>query len=113
VAPVGDDELVFLTSGGELVRLAADGGFAAFARLPAGQYNRTNMVAAPGGAVFVSGGFHVGSVFRVGADGAVSTVVTRLADPEGIALDGRGDVYVAESSFHRIVRVRPSRITPE
>ena len=109
VAPAGDDELVFLTSSGEMVRLTAEGRFAVFARLPAGQYNRTNMVAAPGGAVFVSGGFHVGSVFRVGADGAVTTVAARLADPEGIAVDARGDVYVAESSFHRIVRVRSAR----
>lgn len=106
VAPVGDDELVFLTSSGDMFRLDANGDFTALTRLPAGQYNRTNMVAAPRGAVFVSGGFHVGSVFHVAANGEVTTIATRLADPEGIAVDARGDVYVAESSFHRIVRVR-------
>lgn len=107
VAPVGEDELVFLASSGDMFRLNADGVFAGFARLPLGQYNRTNMVAAPGGAVFVSGGFHVGSVFRVSPTGAVSTVAARLADPEGIAIDAGGVLYIAESSFHRILRVRP------
>jgi sugar lactone lactonase YvrE len=56
--------------------------------------------------VYVSGGFHVGQVFRVSRDGAVETVASDLADPEGIAVDGRGAVYVAESSLHRIVRLR-------
>lgn len=107
VAPVGDDKLLFLTSSGDILRLTAEGGLTAFARLPPGQYNRTNMVGAPDGGIFVSGGFHVGSVFRVSAEGVVTTIATRLADPQGIALDARGAVYIAESSFHRIVRVRP------
>jgi hypothetical protein len=34
------------------------------------------------------------------------TLASDLADPEGIAVDGRGAVYVAESSLHRIVRLR-------
>jgi sugar lactone lactonase YvrE len=66
------------------------------------------MVAAPDGTIFVSGGFHVGSVFSVSPSGVVTTLASRLADPQGIALDGRGNLYVAESSFHRIVRLRLS-----
>jgi hypothetical protein len=107
VAPVGPD-LVFLTSSGEMHRLDAGGRFAPFARLPRGQYNRVHMLAGPDGAVIVSGGFHVGRVFLVAADGAVSVLAANLADPEGIARDGRGRVYVAESSLHRIVRL-PAR----
>jgi hypothetical protein len=109
VAPVGDDDLVFLTAAGEMYRLGADGTFAPFTRLPRGQYNRITMTSGPEGAVFVSGGFHVAQIFRVASDGTVSVLATGLADPEGIALDARGEVYVAESALHRIVRIRPGR----
>lgn len=104
--PTGDAAL--LSSTGELFRLAPDGTLSSFARLPPGhgQYNRTNMIAAPDGSLFVSGGFHVGRIFHVSADGTVTTVASNLADPEGIALDGQGHLYVAESSFHRVVRLR-------
>ena len=105
--PAGD--IVFLSSTGELFRLTAGGAFSSFARLPPGQgqYNRTNMAPASDGSVFVSGGFQVARIFRVSADGTVTTVASNLADPEGIALDARGYLYVAESSFHRIVRLKP------
>lgn len=106
VAPLEGDEIGLLTSGGEIFRLTADGQFRAFARLPRGQYNRTNMVALPGGSLVVSGGFHVGSVFRVTPDGSVTTLASGLADPEGIAVDDRGDLYIAESAFHRLLRLR-------
>ncbi len=106
VVPVGRDELVLLTSGGALYRLDGDRQLSLFTRLPRGQYARTHMVAAPDGSILVSGGFHVGTIFRVAPDGAVTTVASGLADPEGIAIDGRGNVYVAESSFHRIIRLR-------
>lgn len=107
VAPLVTGELLLLTSGGALFRLTADRAFTPFAQLPPGQYLRTNMLAAPDGSVFVSGGFWVASIFRVSPDGAVTTLASRLADPEGIALDDRGTLYVAESAFHRIVRLRP------
>jgi hypothetical protein len=91
-----------------LISVAAspDGTLVPWTRLPAGQYNRTSMVMAPDGTLYVSGGFHVSAVFRVTPPGRVSVVADNLGDPEGVALDARGDLYVAESSFHRIVRVR-------
>ena len=107
VVPVGSDDLILLTSSGDLYRLGADGSFGLFTRLPRGQYNRIHMVAAPDGTIFVSGGFHLGQIFRVSPDGAVAVVAANLADPEGIALDDSGHLYVAESSYHRIVRLRP------
>jgi hypothetical protein len=106
VAPLEGDEIAFLTSGGEIFRLTADGRFHAFARLPRGQYNRTSMVALPDGALVVSGGFHVGSIFQVAPDGSITTLASGLADPEGIAVDDRGDLYIAESAFHRLLRLR-------
>lgn len=106
VAPVGRDEMVLLTSGGALYRLDGDRQLSPFTQLPRGQYTRTHMVPAPDGSIFVSGGFHVGTVYRVAPDGVVTVVASGLADPEGIALDARGNIYVAESSFHRIVRLR-------
>ena len=106
VTAAGD--LVCLSTAGELFRLTPDGTLALFAQLPPGhgQYNRTHLVPAADGSVFVSGGFHVARIFRVSPEGAVTTVARNLADPEGIALDARGDLYVAESAFHRIVRLR-------
>jgi hypothetical protein len=106
-AALDTDDLVLLSSAGDLYRLTPDGVFAVFARLPHGFYNRINMVAGPGGSVLVSGGFHVPRIFRVSASGAVSVLADDLADPEGIAMDRRGDLYIAESSLHRIVRLRP------
>ena len=104
-ADVGDGELALLASSGELYRLGADGVLAPFARLPLGQYQRTNMAAAPDGTLYVSGGFWVASVYRVTRDGTVSTVASRLGDPQGIAVDTNGDVYLAESALHRLVRL--------
>jgi len=106
VTTLANGDLVLLASSGVLYRLAADGALTIFATLPRGQYTRTALVTAADGTVYVSGGFHVGQVFRVSRDGAIETLASDLADPEGIAVDGRGAVYVAESSLHRIVRLR-------
>ncbi|HEY7543065.1 MAG TPA: hypothetical protein VIF11_23200 [Methylomirabilota bacterium] len=106
VTTLVNGDLLLLASSGVLHRLAADGTLTVYAALPRGQYTRTNVVATADGTVYVSGGFHVGQVFRVTPDGAVETLASDLADPEGIAVDGRGAVYVAESSLHRIVRLR-------
>jgi hypothetical protein len=111
LAPRGDD-ILLLTSSGDVQRLASDGSLSLFARLPRGQYTRTHMLAAADGTLYVSGGFQVGSVFRVDVGGGVTVIASHLADPQGIALDGRGNLYVAESSFHRILRITlppPSR----
>jgi NHL repeat-containing protein len=105
VLPVAAGEIVVLSSRGELFRVASNGALVRYAVLPPGQYNRTTMTTGPDGSVFVSGGFHVGAVFSVTADGRVSLVARDLADPEGIAVDPHGVLYVAESSLHRIVRV--------
>jgi NHL repeat len=107
VATVGSDVLVLLDSRGELYRIDREGGPRPFTKLPRGQYNRINLTSAPDGSIVVSGGFHTGRVFRVRPDGLVTLLAENLADPEGIAVDRRGNVYVAESSFHRIVRLRP------
>lgn len=108
IAATDGGDVALLSSSGEVLRLSPAGGLRSLARLPLGhgQYNRTNMVAAPDGGLFISGGFHVGRIFHVSPGGVVSTVASGLADPEGIALDPAGHLYVAESSFHRIVRLR-------
>ncbi len=103
---VSGDELRVLSSSGELYRLADDGRPVLVAKLPRREYTRANMLTAPDGTVFVSGGFHSGTVFRIAVDGTVSVVAADLADPAGIALDHRGWLYIAESAQHRILRVR-------
>jgi sugar lactone lactonase YvrE len=57
------------------------------------------------GTLYVSGGFWVAAVYRITRDGTLTTIATRLADPQGIAVDANGDVYLAESALHRIVRI--------
>lgn len=105
VASLAGDDLVLLTSSGDLFRLGGDGTLRVHARLPRGQYTRTHLVGGPDGSIFLSGGFQVGALFRVAPDGTVSVLARDLADPQGIALDADGRIYLAESSLHRIVRV--------
>jgi hypothetical protein len=112
VAPLGVDDLVLLSSSGDLYRLASDGSFRLHARLPRGQYTRTHLVTAPDGTVYASGGFQVGALFRVAPDGAVTVLARDLADPQGIALDADGNLYLAESSLHRIIRVGGPDMAP-
>jgi hypothetical protein len=106
VAPRAHD-LVVLSSAGELFTIEDGGGLMPWVKLPAGQYHRVNIVAAPDGMVYVSGGFWVARVFRISPAGTVTTIATDVADPQGIALDARGNIYVAESSLHRILRITP------
>jgi hypothetical protein len=113
VAPLPAGEVALLEPTGALFRLRPDGAVTPLARLARGQgeFNRITMVAAQDGSLFVSGGFHVARVFRVSPSGVVETLVEGLRDPEGLALDGRGNLYIAEASRHRIVRI-PGAATP-
>jgi len=104
VAPVGDG-LIVLGSGGTLYRLVNDA-LTPLATLPRGQYLRANLVGAPDGSVLMNGGFGVPMLFRISPEGAVTTLAGPLGDPQGIVLGGDGYLYVAESSLHRIVRLR-------
>ncbi len=108
LAPLASGDLALLGSTGEVFRLTTEGALVSLVQLPAGhgQYNRTNMAPAPDGSVFISGGFHVARIFRVTMSGQVETVAENLGDPEGIVLDDRGYLYIAESSYHRIVRLK-------
>jgi DNA-binding beta-propeller fold protein YncE len=88
--------------------LTAGGDFSLLARLPSGNYQRISMALAPDGSVFVSSGLHIREIFRVSADGVVTTIARGLGDPEGIAVDRSGALYVAESALHRIIRIVPT-----
>ena len=109
VTAAAGDDLVFLSSVGEVLRLGSDGELRLVARLPAGHYHRTNLAMGPDGSVFVSGGFHIRQIFRISPAGAVSTIASELGDPGGIVLDREGALYVAETALHRIIRIAPLR----
>jgi sugar lactone lactonase YvrE len=64
------------------------------------------MSVAPDGSVFVSSGFHIRKLYRISRDGAVTIVARELGDPGGVVVDRSGDVYVAETALHRIIRIR-------
>jgi hypothetical protein len=107
VAPLGRDELALLNSVGELSILSAEGDLRRVARLPSGHYHRTNMAVGPDGSVYVSSGFHIRELYRVSPAGVVTSVARELGDPQGIAVDRAGNIYVAETALHRIIRIRP------
>ena len=106
VAPLGRDGLVLLNSVGEVLVLSAEGGLKRLARLPSGHFHRTNMAVGPDGSVFVSAGFHIRELYRVSPAGVVTSVAHDLGDPQGIVVDRWGDLYVAETALHRIIRIR-------
>ena len=109
VTAAAGDDLVFLSSVGEVFRLGPDGELRLLARLPAGHYHRNNLAMGPDGSVFVCGGFHIRQIFRVSPAGAVSIIASELGDPGGIILDRQGALYVAETALHRIIRIAPHR----
>lgn len=111
VATLASGDIVALDSVGEVLVVEGDGRVRALARLPAGHYHRTSMAVGPGGDVFVSGGFQIRRIFRVSPTGVVTTVARNLGDPEGIAVDEAGNLYVAENALHRVIRISPP-VTP-
>lgn len=108
VATLPGDELLLLGSLGEVFRLTSGAGLLLLAKLPSGHYHRTHMAAAADGSVFVSSGFHIRQLFRVSPAGTVTTIASQLGDPGGVVVDAVGNLYVAETALHRIIRIRPS-----
>jgi len=56
VTAAAGDDLVFLSSLGEVFRLGSDGELRRIVRLPAGHYHRTNLAVGPDGSIFVCAG---------------------------------------------------------
>ena len=103
------DDLVFLSSVGEVFRLGPDGELRLVVRLPGGHYHRTNLTAGADGSVYVCAGYQIRQIFRISPAGSVSVVASELGDPGGIVLDSEGALYVPEAALHRIVRIAPIR----
>lgn len=101
----GAGELTLLSSAGEVFVLSTDGLLRRVTRLPSGHFNRTSMAAAPDGSIYVSSGFHIREVYRISPAGHVTSVARDLGDPQGIAVDPTGALYIAETALHRIVRI--------
>ena len=103
------DELVFLSSVGEVLKLGSDGVFRLIVRLPAGHYHRINLTTGPDGSVIVCAGYQIRQIFRISPSGEVSLMASELGDPGGIVLDATGALYVPETALHRIIRLVPDR----
>lgn len=102
------DDLVFLSSVGEVLRLGSDGELRLVVRLPAGHYHRTNLTTGPDGSIFVCAGYQIRQIFRISPAGKLSIVASELSDPGGIVLDPSGALYVAEAALHRVIRISPA-----
>jgi hypothetical protein len=111
-ATTSSDGIVLLDSVGQLFALTSEGVVRPLARLPAGHYHRTHMAVGADGSVFVSSGFQIRKIFRVSPSGVVTVVARSLGDPEGIAVDDAGDLYVAENALHRVIRIRSTIMPP-
>ena len=109
VAARTDGTLLLLDSLGQVFRLGGAEGLTRVTRLPAGHYQRTSVVLARDGALLVSTGFHVRRLFRVTPDGTVTTIASELGDPNGVAVDADGHIYVAETALHRVIRLVSQR----
>lgn len=105
LAPVPDGDVLLLDSLGQVFRLGVEG-LRRLARLPSGHYHRTSLAVAPDRALLVSAGFHIRALYRVGPDGGVTVVASDLGDPNGVAVDAAGTIYLAETALHRIIRIR-------
>lgn len=53
---------------------------------------------------------HDAHVYFVGLDGSVKPVLDGLREPQGIALDGHGNLYISEQGRHRILRVSAEQL---
>jgi hypothetical protein len=103
-SPGGD--LVLLDSLGQVTRLTADGQLHLLANLGSGHYHRTNMAVGADGTVVVSTGFHIRRLLKISPGGHVATIAWDLGDPNGLAIDRAGAIYLAETAHHRILRFR-------
>jgi hypothetical protein len=101
------NDLVFLSSVGEVFRLGSEGELRLVVRLPAGHYHRPNLTTGPDGSIFVCAGYQIRQIFRISPAGTVSIVASELGDPGGIVLDPDGVLYVPEGALHRIIRISP------
>lgn len=107
------NDVVLLDSLGDVTRLAADGQLHRLARLGPGHYHRTNMAVAPDGTVVVSTGFHIRRLLSISPGGIVALIAEDLGDPNGLAIDAAGAIYLAETAHHRVLRLTPApRIRP-
>jgi hypothetical protein len=105
-SPYGD--IVLLDSLGQVTRLTPDGQLRLLARLGSGHYHRTNMAVAPDGTVVVSTGFHIRRLLSISPGGVIATIASDLGDPNGLAIDASGAIYLAETAHHRILRLTPT-----
>jgi hypothetical protein len=113
VAASPNGDIVLLDSLGQVTRLTPDGQLHLLAQLGSGHYHRTNMAVAPDGTVVLSTGFHIGRLLRISPSGAITTIASDLGDPNGLAIDASGAIYLAETAHHRILRLVPApRIRP-
>jgi hypothetical protein len=108
VTATAGNDLVLLSSVGEVFRLGADGELRLVVRLPAGHYHRTNLTTGPDGSIFVCAGYQIRQIFRISPSGRVSVLASELGDPGGIVLDAKQMLYVPEAAQHRILRISPN-----
>lgn len=105
-------DIALLDSLGHVARLTPDGRLHPLANLGPGHYHRTNMAIAPDGSIVVSTGFHIRRLLSISPEGVTTTIAWDLGDPNGLAIDAAGAIYLAETAHHRVLRLTPPSIRP-
>ena len=100
--PAGDVALITTFAGTGSDRSSGDGGLATVAEIG----NAKGVAVGPDGAVYITD-YRSGSVRKV-VGGTISTIATKLDYPTGVAVDSAGNVFVADTGNHRIVRIDSS-----
>ena len=100
--PSGGIALITTFAGTGSDRSSGDGGQATIAEIG----NAKGVAVGPDGAVYITD-YRSGSVRKV-VGGIISSIATKLDYPTGVAVDSAGNVFVADTGNHRIVRIDSS-----
>ena len=104
-----NDMLYVAATGADTVlQVASDGMTMTFGTpLAVGLNNPDNVVSGPDGYLYVSEDLNPGRIIRIASDGTHSVFAQGFDNPQGMAFDAEGTMYISEQGLDRIWMVTP------